>query len=140
MSAFSDAREREASIKAAVRERDGYRCRDCGISEEEHVKATGKGLHVHRVFPGSAYRTDLCATLCESCHGSKPRRMDHAFWASNPSRTGLFFCVWSLYDPDDRALHAALQCAAERRGMSVGHLVDKVLWAFCEEQPGDYCI
>jgi hypothetical protein len=63
----------ELEIKAAVRERDGYRCRDCGMTAAQHVERFGKTLEVHRVVPGSPYTVDGCVTLCRPCHGPKPR-------------------------------------------------------------------
>jgi hypothetical protein len=62
------------TVKAAVRERDGYRCTDCGMTNEEHRVQYGKSLDVHRLVPGSAYTPDGCVTLCRKCHASKPKR------------------------------------------------------------------
>lgn len=62
-------------IKAAVRTRDGMCCTKCGMTNDAHLKRTGKQLEVHRVRPGSAYSTEpgACVTLCRSCHGPEPR-------------------------------------------------------------------
>jgi hypothetical protein len=66
----------EAEIKRRVRERDGYRCTDCGVTNDQHVALTGRALQVHRVVPGSDYseKPGVCVTLCKACHGPKPRR------------------------------------------------------------------
>lgn len=61
-------------IKAAVRERDGYCCTECGLSNDEHFARHGKSLHVHRKKPGSRYSLRGCVSLCFACHGPKPRR------------------------------------------------------------------
>lgn len=59
--------------KAAVRDRDGYACVECGMTNEEHVATFGSILQVHRLVPGSHYTLDGCVTLCIPCHGPKPR-------------------------------------------------------------------
>lgn len=60
-------------IKKAVRERDGYRCTECSMTDEAHRERWGKGLEVHRLEPGSTYTIEGCITLCKRCHGFKPR-------------------------------------------------------------------
>lgn len=61
-------------IKAAVRTRDGHRCTECGMTDEDSRKLYGCSLDVHRVSPGSAYAVDeTCATLCKTCHGPQPK-------------------------------------------------------------------
>lgn len=63
-------------IKASVRARDGMCCTQCGLTNDQHKEKTGKQLDVHRVVPGSIYSVEpgVCATLCRTCHGPKPRR------------------------------------------------------------------
>lgn len=61
----------DATVKDAVRQRDGYRCVDCGKARE------GRALDVHRLVPGSAYTLEGCVTVCRGCHRkrhSKPKR------------------------------------------------------------------
>ena len=53
----------EKQVKAAVRERDGYRCVDCGINRSKLRK-----LDVHRLTTGSAYTLEGCVTVCIPCH------------------------------------------------------------------------
>lgn len=62
-------------IKKAVRERDGYKCQECGMTQEEHKKKHKSGLEVHRITPGSEYSVEpgVCETLCKICHSRKPR-------------------------------------------------------------------
>lgn len=63
-------------VKAAVRERDGMCCTECGMTNEQHIAEFGSSLEVHRETPGSEYSTDpgVCVTLCKPCHGPKPKR------------------------------------------------------------------
>lgn len=54
-----------------VLERDGYECRFCGKTEEEHVEDTGRGIDVHHIIPRSDGGGDVMnnlAALCRSCH------------------------------------------------------------------------
>jgi 5-methylcytosine-specific restriction endonuclease McrA len=62
------------SIKEAVRQRDGYACTRCGLSQAEHVARTGRRLDVHRRTPGSRYVADDCETVCTACHPRGVRR------------------------------------------------------------------
>lgn len=66
-------RRTEAEIKALVRFRDGYRCRECGMTAKDHFRRYKKSLEVHRIVPGSRYTIRGCVTLCRSCHFSKPK-------------------------------------------------------------------
>src|SRR5947209_7791211 len=64
----------ESEVKALVRQRDGYRCTECGITNDDHLRTHGCSLHVHRLNPGTAYTINGCVSLCYSCHGPKPRK------------------------------------------------------------------
>lgn len=61
-------------VKETVRERDGYVCVECGMTNEQHIAAYGSSLQVHRKIPGGEYTLDGCETLCIPCHGPKPRK------------------------------------------------------------------
>lgn len=61
-----------ATIKAAVRKRDGNRCVECGMNESSHFESFGQRLHVHRLSPGAPYEASGCVTLCRKCHITKP--------------------------------------------------------------------
>ena len=60
-------------VKAEVRHRDGHKCTECGMTQEEHLSRYKKSLEVHRLKPRSVYQVDGCVTLCKACHGPKPR-------------------------------------------------------------------
>lgn len=67
-------------MKAKVRERDGFKCVKCGMSNDEHIKWCGRQLDVHRKTPGSFYTLEGCETLCKKCHprGLRPGGADLA--------------------------------------------------------------
>ena len=54
-----------------ARQRDGFRCQECGVSEEE----LGQQLHVHHKIPFSSFKSNLEAnklehlvSVCPACH------------------------------------------------------------------------
>lgn len=63
------------SVKALVRDRDGYCCTQCKLTNEQHILQTGRQFEVHRVQPGSDYAIDGCITLCKTCHGPQPKSL-----------------------------------------------------------------
>jgi 5-methylcytosine-specific restriction endonuclease McrA len=63
-------------IRTAIRERDGFRCRRCGKTEQENKRA----LPVDHVIPwrtftsaDEANRPENLVALCDTCHGRKAR-------------------------------------------------------------------
>ena len=59
------------TVAREIRERDGYKCRTCGVSEEK----LGRQLDVHHVVPFRAFESseranqpDNLISLCPSCH------------------------------------------------------------------------
>lgn len=62
-----------STVKRKVRKRDGYRCTDCGITEEAYRAVCGKSLEVHRIQPGTPYTVEGARTLCGRCHLAQPR-------------------------------------------------------------------
>lgn len=63
---------------ARARQRDGYACRMCGITEE----ALGRQLDVHHTIPYKSFRSNLEAnklehliSLCPSCHSSQEAKV-----------------------------------------------------------------
>ena len=70
------------AISRAIRERDGYKCQHCGITQEQH----GRALEVHHLIPfhdflvwEAANHPSNLITLCKSCHTK-------ADWASGQRR------------------------------------------------------
>ena len=60
------------SQRARARERDGFACRSCGVTEED----LGRRLHVHHRIPYGHFRSNVEAnklehliSLCPVCHG-----------------------------------------------------------------------
>lgn len=58
-----------------VKERDSFRCVDCGIAETSHRNECGVGLHVHHKTPAREFddperrnATQNLVTLCAACH------------------------------------------------------------------------
>lgn len=61
-----------------VRDRDGYQCVDCGMTQEEHLEEYNRKLPVHHIVPARRFndpemRNDggNLVTLCTVCHQSK---------------------------------------------------------------------
>lgn len=59
-------------VQADVRDRDGYACTKCGMTQAEHFEKHGIQLHVHRVVPQSDYTLEGCVTMCVTCHQNTP--------------------------------------------------------------------
>jgi hypothetical protein len=56
-------------LKESIRKRDNYKCKNCGMTEEEHLIVIGKVLNVHHID----YNKENCLepnliTTCESCN------------------------------------------------------------------------
>jgi len=55
-------------VKKLVRSRAGDRCERCGFDQADCVAKYGRGLHVHRLTPGSPYTLGGCVLVCPPCH------------------------------------------------------------------------
>jgi cytochrome c553 len=75
-------------VKEQVRERDGYACTRCGMSQADHLFRTGRRLDVHRTTPGSLYTLEGSVTICRGCHGAEPKRAPGQPDLANPKRDG----------------------------------------------------
>jgi hypothetical protein len=130
----------EVEAKALVRQRDNYKCRDCGMTNDDHLAKNGRALDVHRIIPGYYYDPALCVTLCRSCHAKKPKTIDSAFWADE-EKAGILFFFLNLYSPSHRRVYDALQVEAEHQGIEVGELLGTILLEYCEQHaPLNYVI
>jgi hypothetical protein len=61
----------EIEFKDAIRARDGYRCTECGMTQEDHLKVYRRRLHIHRNKPGRAggqYVAENSRAVCIPCH------------------------------------------------------------------------
>ncbi len=114
----------EGKVKAAVRKRDGYRCRDCGISAREHAERFGTDLHVHRVFAGWAYEMDHCISLCRACHAAK----------KNHEEDDTYSIIFNYYEPRDRNLLLRLAQEARRRGTNLPRAMEDSLFDFFRQR------
>lgn len=61
--------------KEAVRERDGYECRGCGLCQDSHIEEQGRKLDVHHITPARQFddpdirnAMENLITLCVPCH------------------------------------------------------------------------
>lgn len=75
-----------STTKQQVKDRDGWKCVDCGMTEKEHKAYFMRGLHVHRKTPTLGYTVDNCDTVCDKCH--KARHGARAFGARKPRTCG----------------------------------------------------
>lgn len=112
-------------VKEKVRERDGYRCRDCGISEKDHIAQTGRTLDVHRLFPGQEYEVGECVSLCRACHGKKKGRESE----------DLLSLFWNFYNPADLQFLKALIEESKRQKVYFSKVLDAYLAKFPKAQP-----
>lgn len=99
----------DQQIKDAVRERDGQRCVDCGMTADEHISLYGKTLDVHRKVPGSEYSVDGCETVCKRCHGPR-EKLPAGTYPKNLRYVALPIDLWqqlkNLADSEDRSISA----------------------------------
>jgi hypothetical protein len=104
-------------VKAAVRLRDGMRCIDCDMTNEQHVERYGCQLHVHRLTPGSPYSLEGCVTACVLCHKKRHRK---------PRLLLLKRTLFLLHSP----AHRALKIEAARAEVSMSELAE-IAFAYC---------
>jgi hypothetical protein len=117
-----DASRNADAVKKAVRKRDKYRCRDCGMTQEVHKKKFGQVLEVHRLIPGLIYDEATTVTLCVPCHGKKTKRRQDAFWAKD-----LRWLGFNMYDERDAALYRAIAVRADSEGIEFGEMILRLL-------------
>lgn len=118
-------------IKEQVRERDGYRCVECGMTQEMHVIKHGRVLDVHRTTPGSYYTLEGCETLCRPCHRLKPRRKRGQI--EHVDVTPQNICVRI-----DSNLLKELKHFAKSRGETIKSVIEQALTRHMDNPPPYY--
>lgn len=129
----------DLSVKKNVRERDNFKCRKCGINQNNHREETSRDLDVHRLIPGMLYHEDWCVTLCRECHGQMPRDCE-ALVFGNCEDTGIFLVYFNLFHPEDCALYERLKADATRNQIEAEAIVKKLLFRHYGLDSPDYCI
>ena len=132
------------SCKDEVRERDGYACVWCGMSNKMHLEEYGQCLEVHRLVPGIDYqRQEWCITLCVKCHKMMPRRVDRIiFWGEEHSN-GVCGLIFNTFHPEAMQIISKLK---EFQAEIFKQHKNAVLCFFGSELPvgglkgADYCI
>ena len=131
----------DLSVKAAVRKRDGHRCCDCGMTNDEHLDRYGSILEVHRLLPGSDYLEFWCVTLCRECHDKKPSNITAVVLANDPDDVGILTICLNLYHPEHRHIWGCLRRQMEVSGaLAPEDLMTHVLLDWCARLPDDYSI
>lgn len=105
----------DIDYKESVRDRDGRKCVECGITETEHLEKTGRTLDVHRIVPGIDYQwTTWCVTLCRYCHGGMPRKCDQLIfnWSERTghAKCGVFGVMLNCYNANAKMAVSDLRC------------------------------
>ncbi len=115
-------------IKALVRARDGFRCVQCGMTNDRHRERYGRQLDVHRTEPGSPYSADGCVTLCKGCHAGQPKRR-----RGEPDRSSGRPVHRLSFDADSEPTRRAVYLAAASRGVSHGELLNDLVRQYLGE-------
>ena len=55
-------------VRAAVLERDDYRCVRCGVTNEQYKAIYDRQLELRRRKPGSEYTLGGCEIVCRACN------------------------------------------------------------------------
>lgn len=97
----------DAKHKESVRKRDDYKCVECKMTHNEHVKKYGTCLEVHRLIPGINYEcTQWCVTLCRYCHTKMPRDCNGLIFRNlaYPCIKGVFGLIFPSYGVKAKAM------------------------------------
>lgn len=107
----------DADCKGIVRQRDGYKCTRCGMTNDQHIAEYGRALDVHRCVPRVCYLPFWCVTLCRACHGKMPKTVEAAFMADDPAEIGVAFIVLPLHHEWARRVYHMLKEEAARANL-----------------------
>lgn len=107
------------ALKDAIRKRDGYRCVDCGRTQESlqdrpPVNHTiQKRLHVHRIEADGPYSFENCKTVCPSCHTRYRRDYNDGFpdGYHRPMSNSEIWCLMRMNRWDNGHVAVALRIA-----------------------------
>lgn len=125
------------AIKNRVRDRDGSKCVDCGMTNDDHRDKYNEQLHVHRLRPGSRYYVRGCVSLCRRCHWNRhkgklaPRRLRwYRLGKQAPQRVSvqvnmtieLAYAIHTLAADNRRRINAEVAIALE------AHLAKFGMW------------
>jgi len=61
------------NAKEAAKDRDNWKCRFCGMTNEEHLDENDRGLHAHHIVKdadGGADKPENLITVCRDCHNT----------------------------------------------------------------------
>jgi len=126
-------------IKAAVRARDEFKCRDCGKTNEQHLEETDRQLQVHRSLPGLAYSEFWCVTICLDCHNKRPRKLIDLL-CEEPEQSGVYAFCLPLHHTCHVRIYNLLKSEADREHTTVDQVVLRLLESHCNQMPSDYSI
>ena len=129
----------DLEVKAAVRERDGYKCTRCGKTNAEHIEETDRALDVHRVIPGIVYSVEWCVTLCRTCHGKMPKKFKDAYFFG-PERSGILFLHYLLHDETEGKIYEYLKQMAEIANTNIHEIAQRIFLEAMAKPYLDYCI
>jgi len=72
---FTNYNKRFRENRKMALQRDNKNCQSCGLSNQDHVKEYGHGLHVNHIqplasfdVPGDAHDLQNLVSLCIQCH------------------------------------------------------------------------
>jgi hypothetical protein len=127
----------DLEVKSAVRQRDGHKCRDCGMTSEDHIEKNGRDLDVHRLLPGWDYSLYWCVTLCRSCHAKKAKSIEQSVDREDEVR----WLAFNLYRPDVAALVDGIDRYAAATGVNwenaAATLIESALVPLAERDRAD---
>lgn len=133
----------DQEVKALVRERDGYKCARCGMTNDQHIAEYGRALDVHRVVPDVNYQPYWCITLCRPCHGKMPKRIEQVVFVDTreeEEQMGVACLFLPLHHPAIRHVYNVLYELAIRHETSWVDVAVHLLQEACQRSVDEYVI